>query len=202
MKAEHTNSRENTNFITQNSAPYTLSSSTTTNKTLFTAGDDNLMWISTKINHQPCTALLDSGAQGNFLSSQFAEKLHWNLTKSKPVKVRLPDGTIITSDQEVRNVPVEVGNTKIVQKTSFRILPMQISVILGITWLKEVNPFINWTRGEMVFDTKRGKIRVLSSSSKPRTGLNQVTLDTESDFPEIKSELKNLLQQYHDRFPV
>ncbi|XP_078518423.1 LOW QUALITY PROTEIN: retrotransposon-like protein 1 [Lissotriton helveticus] len=94
--------------------------------------------------------MIDSGATGNFCDILFAKRLGINLVrKIKPEPVRAVDGTPLSSgpitfDTEVISV---LGPGKHCSVICFSLIDApQFQLILGLPWLTEHNPKIDWAK--------------------------------------------------------
>ena len=101
------------------------------------------------------TTLIDSGAQGKFLDKKLALKENWALTKLKqPIIVRNVDGTKNRAGliEYSTWMNLKVGNKDM--KTRFLVTDLgKEQMILGLPWLKEYNPKINWATGTIDIDS-------------------------------------------------
>ena len=98
------------------------------------------------IKGQPATALIDSGASCCFLNSKFVEQ-HDIPTRSnsKPQQVKLATGVKAQVERFAPKVDIRVNSYHDIQR--FMVLPLDGNdVILGMTWLRRLNPKINWRR--------------------------------------------------------
>jgi len=96
------------------------------------------------INGHPTTALIDSGASCCFLNSRFVEnhKLPTQPNR-KPQQVRLATGVRAQVVEKARKIEIQMGSYHDHQK--FMVLPLEGNdVILGMAWLRRLNPKINW----------------------------------------------------------
>jgi hypothetical protein len=102
-------------------------------------------------------ALLDSGAQGNYISPKLINRHHlpWDV-KNQPYRLRMFDGGLTAYDQgwvrrETAPLTMTVGGSTDVLR--FDIASISQEVILGIPWLRHSNPRVNWTTGQVQWDT-------------------------------------------------
>jgi predicted aspartyl protease len=88
--------------------------------------------------------LLDSGASVNCVSSKWARDNKLTLMNlAKTAEVRMADGTTYQGRMQVKDAAINIG--KYQGKATFIELPLpDIDVILGMPWLKQVNPSIDW----------------------------------------------------------
>ena len=95
--------------------------------------------------------LLDSGAPGLVMSSEFARKKGFKLKKlERPMQVRNVDGSFNREGPIENTVEVNVYYKGDVERTEIDVIGEQKwSVILGMPWLACHNPEINWKTGEV-----------------------------------------------------
>ena len=89
------------------------------------------------------TALIDSGAQGRFLDESMATSTRRRL--ARPIIVRNVDGTKNSAGKITHETRVKyrIGKQQFDEWFLITSLGDQ-TMILGIPWLKEHNPHINW----------------------------------------------------------
>ena len=101
---------------------------------------------------RPLRILVDSGATGNFLSGSFLDqyKLPWQ-KKALADRVKIADGSILSSER-LAYLPFTIGSYK--DKASFHILQALngFDAILGMDWLKRINPGVDWRSGVSRFE--------------------------------------------------
>ena len=96
-------------------------------------------------------ALLDSGAMGLVMSSEFAKKKGFKLKKlERPIQVRNVDGLFNREGPIENTVEVNVYYKEHVERTEIDVIGGQKwEVILGMPWLAHHNPEIDWKTGEV-----------------------------------------------------
>ena len=96
-------------------------------------------------------ALLDSGATGLVMSSEFARKKGFKLKKlERPMQVRNVDGSFNREGPIENTVEVNVYYKGHVERTEIDVIGGQKwGVILGMPWLGRHNSEINWKTGEV-----------------------------------------------------
>jgi len=96
-------------------------------------------------------ALLDSGATGLVMSSEFARKKRFKLKKlERPMQVRNVDGSFNREGPIENTVEVNVYYKGHIERTEIDVIGGQKwGVILGMLWLARHNPEINWKTGEI-----------------------------------------------------
>lgn len=90
-----------------------------------------------------CVALVDSGASHCFLSAAVATTAGLRLDTSQRLSVRMADGELRASLGLARNVRVEFA-PGVVQQWDFWVVPLAMDAILGLPWLRGVQPAIDW----------------------------------------------------------
>jgi len=96
-------------------------------------------------------ALLDSGATGLVMSSEFARKQGFKLKKlERPMQVRNVDGTFNQEGLIENTVEVNIYYQGHRKRTEIDVIEGQKwKVILGMLWLAHHNPEIDWRIGEV-----------------------------------------------------
>ncbi len=106
--------------------------------------------------------MLDSGASCNFMSLDLCRQLGLNLKTKVEYNVRLADGGVLKTCGQVV-LHVDFGAVK--YHGVFHVLPGAIPLILGMSFLGEVSPQVNWKR-KLVF--KNNKRFTVAKLAKPR----------------------------------
>jgi len=96
-------------------------------------------------------ALLDSGATGLVMSSEFAKKQGFKLKKlERPMQVRNVDGFFNREGPIENTVEVNIYYKGHTERMEIDVIGGQKwSVILGMLWLAHHNPEIDWKMGEV-----------------------------------------------------
>ena len=114
-------------------------------------------------------ALIDSGAQGQFIDQDFVQKHQIKTRETKtPIKTRNADGTMNQHGdiQEYTWIKAIIGGKEMEIQLWVTKLGGQ-NIILGLPWLKIWNPQINWSTGEMeIPDKPTGWQRMANSFQK------------------------------------
>jgi len=95
--------------------------------------------------------LLDSGATGLVMSSEFARKQGFKLKKlERPINVRNVDGSLNKEGPIENTVEVNIYYKGHRERTEIDVIGGQKwMVILGMPWLARHNPEIDWRTGEV-----------------------------------------------------
>lgn len=135
-----------------------------------------------------CSFLIDSGATGDFVSSKFIMKHHLQnrCSQSPALEVEMADGTIYTSNQVIKLADI-IGeeDEEFSGERDFVILPLKgYDAILGMPWLKQVNPDIDWELGII-----KPRVKLRSTRKNEVTGGDQVSAADEIRLEVLSAEV-------------
>ena len=103
------------------------------------------------------TVMIDSGATGNFCDIRFAREIGIKaIPKEKCEAVRAVDGTNLSSGPIVNHTePVEIITQEGHHETlQFNLIDApQFQLILGLPWLTEHNPYIDWSARTITYNS-------------------------------------------------
>ena len=117
-------------------------------------------------------ALVDSGAGGKFIDQKLVEKLKLPRSKlTKPIPVFNVDGTpnLLGAITHTTTLTMEIGGEELEEQLMITSLGKH-DVILGLTWLQERNPIIDWAEGTLRL---RKKLR-LQPRTQGRVMINRI----------------------------
>ena len=101
-------------------------------------------------NNKHLKILLDSGANGNFVSLDFVNKHKINTVNYRtPVSVTLADGRVRTTTLSYAELEVKIGDYT--DKIRAQVLDLSYDLMLGKPWLTRLNPEIDWTTNQVKF---------------------------------------------------
>lgn len=105
--------------------------------------DGKMLTLNIFVRGRPAEALIDCGSAINVLSSRQAEAAGVTV-EDTPARRRavMADGSTVDIKGVARNVQVRIGDVS--QYVTFDVLDTTRDVILGMKWLKKVNPHIDW----------------------------------------------------------
>ena len=136
-----------------------------------------LIKLKSSIGGQRAVCLVDSGASGNFISSDFVNQHSLSLqslSSDQASHVTLADGSQQSAVGVLKDVELRLQS----YSTSLDLVAIPLSgydVILGMPWLEDANPIIDWK--EKIIQVKRGEeIHSISSDSSIHL-LSHVELD-------------------------
>ena len=114
--------------------------------------------------------LIDSGAGGDFLHQEFANKHEINLLPlDTPIIPRNVDGTLNIGGKITHYIYVDILFDD--QRIGTKILVTNIEknyLILGLPWLKENNPQIDWRTGRMELTELTHKEQIAANMRRDR----------------------------------
>ena len=124
------------------------------------------------------TALIDSGASRCYASPETVDCLDVRCTPEL-VHLELADGSKIRSTQKIQGVMCTVG--KNICKVDFTVTKLlhDVDLVLGMTWLQQWNPLVDWVHQVMYIRTEKGwdKIRGLFLDSEHAIGTVKILDD-------------------------
>ena len=94
--------------------------------------------------------LVDSGASHNFLPSSFVAERSFREERGAQVRVRLANGSLLRTD---RFVFVWVNFGEVSSYLKFTVLSCECPLILGMPFLRRLNPLINWQTRTLSFSS-------------------------------------------------
>src|SRR6266478_9222840 len=111
-----------------------------------------------KLHGRQITAMIDSGAQGNFISPRTVNehRIPWK-AKKQPYKLRTAEGELFsygggTIDLETDQLEIELHHHY--ERITFDLMDLAgHEIILGIPWLRRSNPRIDWITGQISWKT-------------------------------------------------
>ena len=105
----------------------------------------NVLELAGRVQKCPTRVLLDSGSTGNFISTQFVAAVGLKVQPDPEwEEVTLADGSKLRTEGRVQ-FTLQCGNYK--EWILARVFPdLHKEIILGIPWLQQANPVIDWTQ--------------------------------------------------------
>ena len=186
--------------------------------------NNDLIRIRGHVGKHSATVMVDSGSTGNFIDNSYVNNHSLAKWKLKvPESVRLADGTMHKCTH-YSTVNIRMGKVK--QLIQLNIIPLKAAnVILGIPWLQQYEPTIDWKSGSVSVSVNGNQIvlpkysdasddsMIVSSLQFSRMirhpdskygvlFINSVDATKESSSSEvIDPEVQSLLNRYSDVFP-
>jgi len=102
-------------------------------------------------------AMIDSGATKDFIDKGFCSKYNIRTTRAKMIReVYLADGqpSAMGPITHTAKVPMDIGSHRELATFQVAKLPNH-EVILGMPWLKQHSPRIDWGQGKITFESER-----------------------------------------------
>ncbi|KAL0149625.1 hypothetical protein M9458_055152 [Cirrhinus mrigala] len=139
-----------------------------------------------------CSALIDSGAEGNFIDEDWALQHGVPLQELvDPLPVFALDGSVLSKILCV-TIPVSLTISGNHQETiTFLVFRSPLTpVVLGHPWLTQHNPQINWVKGIILSWDLSCHVKCLVSAVP--------AVSSVSVFQEERDDLSRVLREYHD----
>ncbi len=133
-----------------------------------------LLGTSVIIQGRRTTALVDTGCEAKVvMSRRFAEKIGASYT---PIdrEVGLPDGSRMAAARSYLVTLEVAGVTR--QETAVVLDLVDFDCILGLHWLEELNPVINWKRKKLLVPVPGGAVEVDLDKNPCRSAVDAPTL--------------------------
>ena len=119
----------------------------------FNGNDDSvLLQLSATVYAKQVSVLVDFGSSTSFINAKLITEQSQVRDLARIAKVKIANGDELQCTSELFQCPWTVQNQEFC--TTFKILPLGgFDIILGMDWLEQHNPYINWV-------TKKIAIRV------------------------------------------
>ena len=100
-------------------------------------------------------ALVNNRATGDFIDQDLAKKKGYQLQRlSQPLKAQNMDGSANQGGIIHHKVTLHLRIAETEEKREFLVVNCgQENLILGLPWLRETNPLIDWTTGEVTISS-------------------------------------------------
>ena len=104
------------------------------------------------LNHAPVNILIDSGAMGNFVSQQAADRFSFALSHVSNIPVVFANGATGACNKAALAAYLRFEDHE--ERVDLRVVSLpHHDVILGQPWLQKWNPSINWRSQQIHFDS-------------------------------------------------
>ena len=115
-------------------------------KNVFDEEDGILLIVPIRIYGKVFGALVDSEASRCFISPEVLQtaQLQW---EPHDIFLKLGNGERVLSRGRVMNVPIVTGNHCTRCNLTVTSFLHQVNLVLGVSWLKQMNPLIDWNAG-------------------------------------------------------
>ncbi len=144
------------------------------------------------------TALLDSGAAGNFVSAEFVQQHHLKLTHcNSSLAVEVLDGRPLGEGRICRlteEIKMQLGTLHTETIQFYVIQSPNHPLILGLPWLRTHNPQISWREGQITEWGPTCQERCLLKISKP-----SASPEPNTEIPDLPSEYADLAEAFSKR---
>src|SRR3954467_7965235 len=127
------------------------------------------------LNHAPIKILIDSGAMGNFISKQAADRFSFALSNVSNIPIVFANGATGVCNKAALATYLRFENHE--EKIDLRVVSLpHHDIILGQPWLEKWNPDIDWKNHQIKF-----------ASTQPETPLKVKKMEETAVLPERKT---------------
>ena len=112
-----------------------------------------LFKVAVLLNGRRCIALIDSGASQSYVSPELATLAELNCVPSV-LHLELADGSKIQATEQAQGVVCNIGETSVRMNFTVTKLLSAVDCVLGMDWLQQWNPVIDWRKQNHVFVCK------------------------------------------------
>ena len=147
------------------------------------------------------TALVDCGATGNFIDPILIQQLLLPSQPIKPLQVLNIDGTLNKQEQITTTTWVHFQASAFKDDLSLMIVGLgRAQIILGMPWLTQKNPQINWVKKSITFNKEHIQKTTLSTKLAITAPKDEISLPQQyTDYVDIFSERTfNILPPWQD----
>ena len=142
------------------------------------------------------STLIDSGATRSFVDRTIAEKFPQNVTELEhPIPLELFDGQPTSAGEITKTYKDTIsfidGTIQTVKFLVTRLHPTA-PVVLGLPWLKQFNPDINWSDLSLAFREGNARISAALAENIVQLGNNEEIRDEALEFEEGKGNFMSL----------
>ena len=104
-----------------------------------------LFKVAVLLNGRRCIALVDSGASQSYVSPELATLAELNCVPSV-LHLELADGSKIQATEQAQGVVCNIGETSVRMNFTVTKLLSAVDCVLGMDWLQQWNPVIDWRK--------------------------------------------------------
>ena len=107
--------------------------------------DGMLFKVALLLNGRRCIALVDSGASQSYVSPELATLAELDCVPSV-LHLELADGSKIQATEQAQGVVCNIGETSVRMNFTVTKLLSAVDCVLGMDWLQQWNPVIDWRK--------------------------------------------------------
>ncbi|SAM00161.1 hypothetical protein, partial, partial [Absidia glauca] len=124
------------------------------------------------IGKESMQVIIDSGASANYVSRRLAKGLpQYKLKNPLPVNTAAKKTTMVDT---VVQVPISFDGKDDETVIEALVFPSRFDLILGLEWLEQVNPKVDWKTKQWTVETKKGALVITPEDRKEAEDLNFV----------------------------
>jgi hypothetical protein len=134
-----------------------------------------------QLNGVNAKALLDTGAQKDFINKRFTDKSNKITIKTSNSYVRMANGDKHDASHVAQNINIDIHGFYTTASPTVTAL-RHFDLILGMPWLTRWNPHINFRTKDASVTLPDGRICTLKADMKVATGETHIVSLTSKDF--------------------
>ena len=116
-----------------------------------------LIQLSAKVQNTGVSVLVDSGSSTSFINARLTEGVEGISALSRPARVKIANGAELLCSQELVQYQWSAQGHQFA--TTLKILPLGgFDIILGMDWLEQHNPDIDWITKQMTIQSPTGPV--------------------------------------------
>ena len=145
--------------------------------------------INIRINGKALSAVVDSGAATNIITSALQKRLKLGIDKPSKMVMVTANGTRIKSSGIINKVPLTIGKSQV--PSFFEVLESKDeTLILGNKWLRKMDAILDWKQSILTIQQGATTARIPFSTTK--TIRMDMVEDSDEDFCESSDEYKHV----------
>uniref|UniRef100_A0A803TMJ7 ribonuclease H n=1 Tax=Anolis carolinensis TaxID=28377 RepID=A0A803TMJ7_ANOCA len=155
-------------------------------------------------NRATCRAFLDCGCSRNIITPELAGALKCRQTLlDSPIAFSQLDGSVAAgevSTKEIQGIPCKIGKWE--GRISFVIAPIATyNIILGIPWLEQANPEVDWRGKSMAFKEQQTQWEISKIAEEENEGDEAGEIDQQLLPPEYRDFVDVFNQKEASKLP-
>ena len=141
--------------------------------------------INIRINGKALSAVVDSGAATNIITSALQKRLKLGIDKPSKMVMVTANGTRIKSSGIINKVPLTIGKSQV--PSFFEVLESKDeTLILGNKWLRKMDAILDWKQS--ILTIRQGATTARIPFSTTKTIRMDMVEDSDEDFYEPSDE--------------
>jgi hypothetical protein len=160
--------------------------------------------IKGKVDGKECMLLIDSGASGDFISQDFINRngLQYRCSPMRStLLVTMANGKVYCTQTIMRGMKLSADTADLGAARDLIVLPLVgYEVILGMSWLQDINPIIDWKTGTIIPRTTAALAATVTKEEEIESVSEEDSAALHASLAQVSREIASLVKQYHDVF--